>query len=162
MTFSDGKDGSIQWNVRGMRAGIFSVRIVPGKKPEIALRFNVGILRMVGEEAFRSTLAHEYAHAIVYRMVGRKKKSGSSSEETRPHGSIWRNLMILYGHPPIRCHDYPALPVHARRTFNYRCGDCRQEFRLGVVRHERLKKKPGYLVCGKCRGNLRHEPNGTS
>ena len=154
LTFSDGRAGSLRFDMRGLRAGLFSVRIHPGGRScEIALRFNGGIIERVGEGVFLPTIAHEYAHAVVFHLR-RKAWRNRDREDFRPHGGVWRSLMGLFGHPPERCHDYPVTPARTGKIFAYRCVDCLREFLLGVVRHERLLRNPGYLVCGKCRGGL--------
>ena len=62
--------------------------------------------------------------------------------------------MELFGYPPRRCHDYPVTPARTVRIYLYSCQDCAREYRLGPVRHGRLEKNPGYLVCGACRGKI--------
>ena len=154
LTFSDGRAGSLRFDLRGLRAGLFSIRIHPGgRSAETALRFNGALIERVGEGVFLPTIAHEYAHAVVFQM---KRKAGRNKDrdDFRPHGEIWCSLMVLFGHPPERCHDYPVTPARRGKIFGYRCTDCLLEFRLGTVRHERLLRNPGYLVCGKCRGGL--------
>ncbi len=158
LNFSDGSAGSLHFDLKGLRAGLFSARPGSGGKAvEISLRFNGEIIERVGEEDFRPTVAHEFAHAAVYVLM-RKAGKTESSEDFRPHGELWKALMRLFGHPPDRCHTYPVVPARRRKFFGYRCIGCRREYRLGAIRHERFSKNPGYLVCGRCRGPLHHEP----
>lgn len=158
LNFSDGSAGSLRFDLKGLRAGLFSVRPAKGgMSVEISLRFNGEVIDRVGEEDFRPTVAHEFAHAVVYTLMQKAGKKGSS-EDFRPHGNLWRVLMGFFGHPPDRCHTYPVVPARRRKFFGYRCLGCRREYRLGALRHERLSKNPGYLVCGRCRGLLHHEP----
>ena len=139
LTFSDGRAGSLRFDLRGLRAGLFSIRIHPGgRSAETALRFNGALIERVGEGVFLPTIAHEYAHAVVFQM---KRKAGRNKnrDDFRPHGEIWRSLMVLFGHPPERCHDYPVTPARRGKIFGYRCTDCFLEFRLGTVRHRQRR-----------------------
>ncbi len=160
LTFSDGRAGSLRFDLRGLRAGLFSVRLHPGdRRQEMSLRFNGEIIERVGEEVFLPTIAHEYAHAVVFQLKYNGGKRGDRADYS-PHGTFWRSLMKLFGHPPDRCHDYPVSRARTGKVFGYRCTDCLREFRLGVIRHERLLRDPGYLVCGKCRGGLERLQDG--
>lgn len=155
LVFSDGSAGEVLWNLSGLRAGVFAVRIVRGSSPLLTIRLNRTLLARVGEGAFLQTVAHEYAHAVVWALLqarGRIRKG--DREEFRPHGTLWRSVMERFGHPPERCHAYPVEKIRTVRSFPYRCGACRREYRLGAIRHRRLEKHPGYLVCGTCRGTL--------
>lgn len=156
LTFSDGKSGWLLFNLRGLRAGVFSVgpRGCRGGGGNFAcsLRFNADIIRTVGEEGFLPTVAHEYAHAVVHALKNSRKREGGL--DFSPHGALWKSLMETFGYRPQRCHDYPVLPARKGKVFDYRCGRCRKDYRLGLIRHRRLEKHPGYLVCGSCRGPL--------
>lgn len=156
LTFTDGRSGRILWNLSGLRAGVFMVRRGIHGKSDLSLRFNSSIIRTVGEERFLPTVAHEYAHAIVHSM--RHGAGRGRMDDFRPHGIVWSTLMKIFGHPPERCHSYPATSVQKRTVFSWRCGRCLKDYRLGIIRHRRLEKAPGYLVCGVCRGPLLHEP----
>lgn len=154
LVFSSEMSGSLLWNLAGLRAGVFSAR-KQGRGPWIlSLRFNSAMIRSVGEERFLPTIAHEYAHAVVHFLKTRRKRG--TSDDFRAHGGLWRSLMELYGHPPERCHEYPAISARRRAMHAYQCGHCRKEYTLGALRHSRLEKHPGYLVCGSCRGPLLH------
>ena len=151
LTFSDGSLGEVRFDVSGLRAGLFVARREGGEWSRV-LRFNPSIILRVGEESFRPTVAHEYAHAVVHVLSGvrpRRRDMDFSS-----HGGLWRSLMELFGHPPRRCHDYPVTPARTVRIYLYSCQSCDREYRLGPVRHGRLQKNPGYLVCGACRGKI--------
>lgn len=155
LTFSDGALGEIRLDLSGLRAGLFVARREERSWKRF-LRFNPSIIERVGEEAFLPTVAHEYAHAVVHVFsVHRARFSGGDFSS---HGALWRSLMELFGHEPKRCHDYPAKPARSVKTFLYRCRDCGKDYRLGPVRHGRLEKNPGYLVCGSCRGGIVHSP----
>ncbi|MCL4485340.1 MAG: SprT-like domain-containing protein [Nitrospirae bacterium] len=159
LTFSDGRAGTLRFDLKGLRAGLFSVRLSGAlDAAQMSLRFNGGIIDRVGEEDFLPTIAHEYAHAVVFVLGQNAGRKAFRRDDFRPHGEIWSSLMRLFGHSPDRCHSYPVTPARRRKLYGYRCAGCNREYRLGVVRHERLAKNPGYLVCGRCRGSLRHEP----
>lgn len=155
LTFSDSRLGEIRLDLSGLRAGLFVARR-EGRSWTRSLRFNPSILERVGEEAFRPTVAHEYAHAVVH--VFSLHRTRFPGKDFSSHGALWRSLMELFGHEPKRCHDYPAKPARSVRTFHYLCRDCGKDYRLGPVRHGRLEKNPGYLVCGACRGGIVHSP----
>jgi len=156
LTFSDGRFGHLLWDLRGLKAGVFSARKNGRGYWALALRFNLSIIRSVGPKHFLPTIAHEYAHAVVHALEIRRGRG--SGEDFTPHGALWRSLMERFGHPPERCHIYPATPARKKTEYHYQCGACRKDYRLGPVRHGRLKKRPGYLVCGACRGPLLHCP----
>ena len=151
LTFSDGSLGSVRFDVAGLRAGLFVARREGGRWTRV-LRFNPSIILRVGEEAFRPTMAHEYAHAVVHVLSGVRPRA--KGMDFSSHGELWRSLMELFGHPPRRCHDYPVTPARTVRIYLYSCQSCDREYRLGPVRHGRLGKNPGYLVCGVCRGKI--------
>ena len=156
LTFSDGSLGDVRFDVSGLRAGLFVARREGGEWSRV-LRFNASIVSRVGEEAFRPTVAHEYAHAVVHVLSGVRPRARGMDFSS--HGGLWGSLMELFGHPPRRCHDYPVTPARTVRTYRYSCQSCDREYRLGPVRHGRLKKNPGYLVCGACRGKILHLPD---
>ncbi len=151
LTFSDGALGDVRFDVSGLRAGLFAARCEGGEWRRI-LRFNPSIIFKVGEVAFRPTIAHEYAHAVVHFLSGVRPRTRGMDFSS--HGGLWRSLMELFGHPPRRCHDYPVEPARIVRTYLYSCRNCVREYRLGPVRHGRLEKNPDYLVCGACRGRI--------
>ncbi|MGC8529725.1 MAG: SprT-like domain-containing protein [Leptospirillia bacterium] len=151
LTFSDGSLGEVRFDVSGLRAGLFVARKDGGTWTRV-LRFNPSIILKVGEEEFRPTVAHEYAHAVVHVFSGARPRP--KGIDFSSHGGLWRSLMELFGHPPRRCHDYPVTPARTVRTYLYSCQRCEREYRLGPVRHGRLERNPGYLVCGACRGTI--------
>jgi predicted SprT family Zn-dependent metalloprotease len=156
LVFSDERSGRLLWNLAGLRAGVFFAR-KQGRGPwSLSLRFNSAMIRSVGQERFLPTIAHEYAHAVVHFLKTRRKRG--TSDDFSAHGALWRALMELYGHSPERCHEYPAVSARRRAMHAYQCGHCRKEYTLGAIRHSRLEKRPGYLVCGSCRGPLLHRP----
>ena len=157
LTFSDGALGDVRFDVSGLRAGLFAARREGGEWRRI-LRFNPSIILSVGEMAFRPTIAHEYAHAVVHFLSGvypRPRGMDFSS-----HGGLWGSLMVLFGHPPNRCHNYPVTPSRRVKSYLYSCQSCPREYRLGPVRHGRLEKNPDYLVCGACRGKIELKDQG--
>lgn len=151
LIFSDGSLGNVRFDVSGLRAGLFVARR-EGRSWKRMLRLNPSIIRKVGEEAFRPTIAHEYAHAVVHVLSEARPRSKGGAFSS--HGALWRSLMELFDHPPQRCHNYPVTPARTLKSYLYGCQSCAKEYRLGPVRHGRLEKNPGYLVCGACRGRI--------
>lgn len=87
------------------------------------------------EDAWRTTLRHEYAHFLVAERFGRRVK---------PHGAEWRAMMALLGEVPKVTHNYPVQRSRRARRIVLRCARCGTEFRRtrianpnGVYRHTR-------------------------
>ncbi|EIC20156.1 SprT family zinc-dependent metalloprotease [Thiorhodovibrio frisius] len=127
---------AIRFDLRGQSAGQarFDAR---GRG---TVRFNPWLLLRHGEEFIDQTVPHEIAHWLTFCLYGRK---------ARPHGPQWRQLMVLFGAEPRRCHEYDLDDIPQRRvsSHSYHCA-C-QEHQLSAVRHNRVRKGQTYL-CRRC------------
>lgn len=134
----------IRFDLRGQSAG--QARCDAGARGVV--RFNPWLLLRHGEEFIDQTVPHEVAHWLTFTRFGRR---------ARPHGPEWRELMVLFGAEPRRCHDYSLEDVPHRRvsSHSYHC-TC-QEHRLSAVRHNRVRKGQTYL-CRRCGQPLRPGP----
>lgn len=134
----------IRFDLRGRSAGQFRI----DSQGRCTIRYNPTLLLRYGEEFLRSTVPHEVAHYLAYRLHGR---------QIRPHGPEWQALMHTLGADPSRCHDYDVSDLHARRLryYTYRCG-C-SEHRLSSIRHNKVQAGTRYL-CRRCGETLQPGP----
>jgi len=75
------------------------------------------------EEQYRSTLIHEWAHALCtarfpFRRIG--------------HGREWKDMMRLLGANPSRCHDYDIAHLPGRTAIE--CSACHHVFQFSQRR----------------------------
>jgi len=140
----------VQWDLRGLTGGQCQ-----SKGTHCVLRFNATIAEAEGE-AYAQTVAHEYAHAVVFFQ--RLKFTCVHGVPPRgptwsPHGHRWGATMNLFGRPALRCHRYKSAErVVDRRSYVYRCR-CSDNVRLSVVRHKRAQRGTTYR-CGRCTAPL--------
>jgi predicted SprT family Zn-dependent metalloprotease len=110
------------------------------------INLNPGYFEAVGE-AYRQTVAHEYAHLCVYAW-----ETAGRARAERSHGPRWQSLMRLFGYATTRTSAYGCVVPKARRTrkYFYRCvNDSAHVFRATSGQHKRLQAgSPGY--CPKC------------
>src|ERR1039458_2075993 len=101
---------SIEWNLRGVCAGLAQVR-------ENRIRLNPVLLSENTEHFIRQTVPHEIAHLVNRALHG---------PHVRAHGPEWKSIMHALGLPPMRCHQYDATNVRTRtpRRYAYQC-NCR-------------------------------------
>ncbi|MBK5967840.1 MULTISPECIES: SprT family zinc-dependent metalloprotease [Thiorhodovibrio] len=134
----------IRFDLRGQSAG----QARCDARARCVVRFNPWLLLRHGEEFIDQTVPHEIAHWLTFKRFGRR---------ARPHGPQWRELMVLFGAEPRRCHDYDLKEIPHRRvsSHSYHCS-C-QEHRLSAVRHNRARKGQTYL-CRRCGQPLKQGP----
>lgn len=96
---------------------------------------NESLLRL--EKDFPSTVIHEFAHIVQHYLDPR----------SQAHGTLWQEVMSLFGQPAKRCHSYQTASV-ARVAAIYSC-KCRVHEVSGKM-HNRILKGTTYtcLDCG--------------
>ncbi len=112
------------------------------------VRYNPVLLARHGEDFLASTIPHEVAHVIAYRLHGHR---------IQPHGPEWRALMSHFGAAPARCHDFDisGLPTRTLTRYPYHCA-CRTHL-LTSIRHHRILRGHRYQ-CRSCGQDLARTP----
>ena len=126
----------IRFDLTGGSAGQWRYR-----QGQEELRFNPEAFVRDWAAHFPSTIAHEVAHSVVFRIWGR----------VRPHGPEWQDMMAQLGYPPQRTHT-TALTRRRRRVYLYRCA-C-QTHPLGPRQHSLIQKQGYRYTCKRCQGPL--------
>lgn len=134
----------IRFDLRGQSAGQARFEAHGGG----LIRFNPWLLLRHGEEFIEQTVPHEIAHWLIFCLYGRK---------ARPHGAEWRQLMVLFGVEPKRCHEYDLDDIPRRQVSSHEYHCACQRHRLSAVRHNRVLKGQTYL-CRRCGQPLKPGP----
>lgn len=126
----------VRFDLRGRAAG--QVRM--SDQLGCLVRYNLALLARNPEDFLNSTVPHETAHLVAFRVFGRRIK---------PHGGEWQSVMRLLGAEPRRCHDYDVEGLQARRLsrYQYRCGCGIHQ--LTSIRHNRVLAGQVYR-CRRC------------
>lgn len=107
----------------------------------------------------RDTVAHEFAHVVVWwRYLELRKRVGDIVQAPRGHGPEWKNVMAqMFGVEPQRCHRFDTSNTGARiqRRWRYRCR-CRLHL-VTTAKHRRIEAGASY-VCADCRWVLEPLP----
>lgn len=129
----------VSLDLRGKAAGQW--RIVRGQE---SLRFNPHIFARDWDQHFSDTVAHEVAHAIIYRRFGLGRR------RPRPHGPEWQEIMRRFGIEPRVTHDtcLDGLPLRRSRRYTYECR-CRTHG-LGPQRHGAISRGQRSYHCLNC------------
>ena len=125
-----------------------------GNEHRIAL--NEVLLRENPEVMLRDTVAHEFAHIVVWWRFLEEKKRATVRKVPTPaaHGTEWRDVMRdVFGVEPSRCHRFDTTNTGARvqRRWAYRC-HC-QPHLLTTSKHRRVQSGARY-VCVDCKTEL--------
>ena len=133
----------VRFDLRGRCAGMFRV-----KKGRAEIRFNPWIFARYFEDNLASTVPHEVAHYVVYRLFPNRR--------VKPHGIEWRNVMYALGaEPTVTCnYDLSGLPRRQLKRFTYQCR-CRTH-ELTSIRHNRITAGRSRYHCQVCREPLVH------
>jgi SprT protein len=104
----------------------------------------------------RDTVAHEFAHIVVWwhYLQQRRRVVGREIEAPRGHGPEWKGVMTnVFGVEPLRCHRFDTSNTGARlqRRWPYRCR-CRSHL-VTTAKHRRIEAGASY-VCSDCRWTL--------
>ncbi|MFN3728720.1 MAG: SprT-like domain-containing protein [Fimbriimonadaceae bacterium] len=94
-------------------------RTTAGRADLAAGELSLSLHLLTTPERIEITLAHEYAHFLVYEAHGRR---------AAPHCERWRETMMALGYAPERCHAFEAQRNRPRRLVRYRCARCTAEF----------------------------------
>jgi len=110
------------------------------------LKFNMKIAEENREDFLATTVPHEVAHWIQFKVYN----YGS----VKPHGREWKYVMeSVMGVPAVRCHAYSVESARkVKASYRYEC-NCRT-YDLTVIRHRRAMNGSEYR-CRKCRGKLK-------
>lgn len=128
-------------DLRGRAAGQW--RVVRGIE---LLRFNPQAFIQDWQAHFPSTVAHEVAHSLVYRLFGVRG--------LRPHGPEWHRMMASLGFPPTVTHR-TLLSGRRSRVYIYKC-EC-QAHRLGPRQHFLVTRRGYRYDCRTCGVRLRFQ-----
>ncbi len=127
-----------------------------GNEHRIAL--NEVLLRENPEPMLRDTVAHEFAHIVVWwRYLQQTHRSAHEELAVAPpraHGTEWQTVMRYVFHvEPSRCHRFDTSNTGARvqRRWEYRCG-CQMHL-ITTAKHKRAQAGARY-VCADCNREL--------
>ncbi|HET9695193.1 MAG TPA: SprT-like domain-containing protein [Steroidobacteraceae bacterium] len=126
-----------------------------GNEHRIAL--NEVLLRENPEQMLRDTVAHEFAHIVVWWRYLQQRRRGldeASAPPPRAHGAEWRTVMrYVFDVEPARCHRFDTSNTGARvqRRWEYRCG-CQMHL-VTTSKHRRAQSGAHY-VCAACNREL--------
>jgi SprT protein len=127
-----------------------------GNEHRIAL--NEILLRENPEPMLRDTVAHEFAHIVVWWRYLQQKRHAMDAAYVLPpraHGNEWQTVMrYVFEVEPARCHRFDTSNTGARvqRRWEYRC-DC-QVHLVTTSKHRRAQVGARY-VCSDCKRELR-------
>ena len=80
------------------------------------------------EHLLLTTVPHEIAHLVAYRVFG-----------DRGHGNGWKTVMRRFGLVPERCHNLDVSTVkraYTRTRYVYSCPCCKLEYKLTSQMHK--------------------------
>ena len=106
------------------------------------IRLNPAYFAAVGD-AYRQTIAHEYAH-----LVQRNAEASKGVRHERPHGLFWQSLMRLFGYSTERSSAYgrcEVAPARRVRKYRYTGVNCGHVFIFGPKRHANAQRGVMYL-----------------
>ena len=127
-----------------------------GNEHRIAL--NEILLLENPEPMLRDTVAHEFAHIVVWwRYLQQKQTSHDETAVLPPtaHGREWQTVMrYVFEVEPSRCHRFDTRNTGARvqRRWEYRCA-CQMHL-ITTSKHKRAQAGARY-VCADCDRELR-------
>ena len=131
---------SIEWNLRGVCAGLARVR-------ENRIRLNPVLLAENTEHFILQTVPHEIAHLVNRTLHGPHVRA--HGPHVRAHGPEWQYIMHALGLPAERCHQYDVANARtpAQRRYDYHC-NCRSHPVSQIV-HNRIRRGLTY-TCRRC------------
>jgi SprT protein len=119
---------------------------------------NEVLLRENPEPMLRDTVAHEFAHILVWwRYLQQSMRTSASTLALQPpsaHGLEWQNVMRhVFQVEPSRCHRFDTSNTGARvqRRWEYRCA-CQMHL-ITTSKHRRAQAGARY-VCADCAREL--------
>jgi SprT protein len=121
-----------------------------GSEHRIAI--NRVLLEENPEPMLRDTVAHEFAHVLVWWRYLEACRVSSPLDVVRPrgHGPEWKSAMRdIFGVEPLRCHRFDTTNTGARvqRRWPYRCR-CKSHL-ITTAKHRRIASGASY-VCSDC------------
>jgi predicted SprT family Zn-dependent metalloprotease len=111
---------------------------------ERRIKLNPDYFAAVGEK-YRQTIAHEYAHLVVYEMTLQYKLT-----RVRSHGRQWQYLMRLFGYSTDRVSDYGeaadyVAPARKTRRYQYSGVNCGHVHILSARKHASAQRGQRFL-----------------
>jgi SprT protein len=124
---------------------------------EHRIAINRVLLEENPEVMLRDTVAHEFAHIVVWwrYLEDRKRAPDADVQRPRGHGTEWKTVMSrMFRVEPRRCHHFDTSNTGARsqRRWPYRCR-CKSHF-VTTAKHRRIEGGATY-VCADCSWELR-------
>lgn len=121
---------------------------VYGEKP-YKIELNANLMDKVGFNGMEQTVAHEFAHILVY-----DKYTNRGKRITGPHGDEWQRMMKWLGYEPKRTHKLFSehkveRPKTRQRRWEYRCA-CERAHGIPTVTHNRIQKHARQYQCTDC------------
>ncbi len=134
----------VLFDLYGRAAGMF--RIKSGVEQ---IRYNPFIFSKYFEDNLLTTVPHEVAHYVTYKI--------HSPKRVAPHGKEWREIMALFNAEPSRTcnYDLTGIPVRQQKQFRYQCA-C-SEYMFTTRRHNKVAQGKGFYLCRKCGEIIKHQ-----
>ena len=131
---------SVVFDLKGRTSGMFCTE---GKRHWI--RYNPWIFAKHFDDSLSTTVPHEVAHYICFKLYGRNH---------RPHGPEWKAVMGQFGvSANATCKlDISDIPQKQLKRFAYKC-NCRIH-ELTSIRHNRIVRGTANYSCQKCGADL--------
>jgi len=132
----------VLFDLIGRAAGMLRV-----KSAGTEIRYNPYIFAKYFDDNLATTIPHEVAHFIAYKLY--------SPHRVQPHGKEWRQVMEVFGVEAVRTcqYDLTGIPVRQQQRFSYQCSCTQYEFTSR--RHNQAEKGKGYYLCRQC-GDVIH------
>jgi predicted SprT family Zn-dependent metalloprotease len=153
----------VKWNIKSLRCYGTALTKLSG---ECTIRLNPQIAEILGNK-YKQTVGHEFVHCLVQLLIDRKDNTPDLlGDKKGGHGRGWKNMMKIFGLIPSRTvPDETSSIVHsqitdlgivvsARLSYNYFCPYCKNEYKLGKVRHNNMLKGIRTYSCRKCHVRL--------
>ncbi|WP_081616621.1 SprT-like domain-containing protein [Thioalkalivibrio sp. ALJ16] len=126
---------AIRFDLKGRAAGQWRLRA--GQE---TLRFNPEAFVLDWHGHFPETVAHEVAHALIYRRHGARR--------VRPHGREWQQLMQAMGFARPRATHATPLTGRRMREYLYACGCGHRP--MSARRHYLIRERGYRYQCRQC------------
>lgn len=129
---------------------------------EHRIGINEVLLRENPDQMLRDTVAHEFAHVVVWWRHLERRKVDPAAPVPSAHGAEWQSVMRdVFAVEPSRCHRFDTSNTGARvqRRWEYRCR-C-QAHLLTTSKHNRAQSGAQY-VCRDCKTELAVHVFGTA
>lgn len=139
------KTPEILFDLKGRAAGMF--RVKAGLEQ---IRYNPYIFAKYFEDNLITTIPHEVAHFVCWKMYLPKRVA--------PHGREWQQMMAVFDAEASRTcnYDLTGIPTRKQKQYHYQCSCTRYNFT--ARRHNRVEQGKGMYFCRKCGDIIKHQP----